>query len=39
MKKEYQNPDVYVVEFHTVDYIMDVGDKEFSDGWEWDDDE
>ena len=37
MKKEYQKPEAEVVDIQIVDAIMDVGDKEMSDGWEWDD--
>lgn len=37
MKKEYLKPEIEIVEFQVFDAIMDVGDKDFSDGAIWED--
>ena len=38
MNKAYQKPEVEIVDFAVSDSIMDVN-MDYSDGWEWDDEE
>lgn len=37
MKNRYQKPVAEIVDIQVVDAVMAIGDKEYSDGWEWDD--